>query len=185
MPTLAVYLPAFNEADTIGALLDAIPSDIPGITTLKTIVVNDGSTDGTAEVARAHGAHVVRSERNRGTGRAFVTGVQASLDEGADIIVSMDADGQFAPADIAKLVAPMRGAGFGRGALHAIRSRQPVDRQDADRQAPRQPDAVPHHQRHRRAAVHRRLVRLPRVHPRRGAARGHIHSEFDTSASSC
>jgi glycosyltransferase involved in cell wall biosynthesis len=107
MPTLAVYLPAFNEADTIGAALDAIPASILGITALKKIVVDDGSTDGTAEVALAHGAQVVRHERNRGTGRAFMTGVQISLDEGADIIVSMDADGQFAPADIAELVAPI------------------------------------------------------------------------------
>lgn len=107
MPTLAVYLPAFNEADTIGALLDAIPAAIPGITALRTIVVDDGSTDGTAEVAHVHGAHVVRHARNRGTGRAFMSGVQAALDAGADIIVAMDADGQFAPADIAKLVAPI------------------------------------------------------------------------------
>jgi glycosyltransferase involved in cell wall biosynthesis len=107
MPTLAVYLPAFNEAQTIGALLDAIPSAIPGITALKKIVVDDGSTDATAEVARAHGAQVVRHERNRGTGRAFMSGVEAALAGGADIIVSMDADGQFASADIAKLVAPI------------------------------------------------------------------------------
>ena len=107
MPALAVYLPAFNEADTIGALLDAIPAVIPGITALKTIVVDDGSTDGTTAVARAHGAQVVRHARNRGTGRAFMSGVAAALAEGADIIVSMDADGQFAPADIARLVAPI------------------------------------------------------------------------------
>jgi glycosyltransferase involved in cell wall biosynthesis len=107
MRTLAVYLPAFNEAETIGALLDVIPGAIPGITTLKKIVVDDGSTDRTAEVAQAHGAQVVRHARNRGTGRAFMSGVQAALAEGADIIVGMDADGQFSPADIAKLVAPI------------------------------------------------------------------------------
>jgi glycosyltransferase involved in cell wall biosynthesis len=56
MPTLGVYLPAFNEAETIGALLDAIPAAIPGITALKKIVVDDGSTDRTADVAQAHGA---------------------------------------------------------------------------------------------------------------------------------
>jgi glycosyltransferase involved in cell wall biosynthesis len=107
MPTLAVYLPAFNEADTIGALLDAIPAAIPGVTALKTIVVDDGSTDATAEVAHAHGALVVRHARNRGTGRAFMSGVHAALAGGADIIVGMDADGQFAPGDIAPLVAPI------------------------------------------------------------------------------
>jgi glycosyltransferase involved in cell wall biosynthesis len=107
MPTLAVYLPAYNEAATIGALLDAIPSAIPGITALKKIVVDDGSADGTADVARAHGAQVVQHARNRGTGRAFMSGVQAALDAGADIIVGMDADGQFAPGHIATLVAPI------------------------------------------------------------------------------
>ena len=107
MPALAVYLPAFNEADTIGALIDAIPASIPGITTLTTIVVDDGSTDGTGEVARRHGAQVVRHARNRGTGRAFMSGVAAALAAGADIIVSMDADGQFAAADVARLIAPI------------------------------------------------------------------------------
>jgi glycosyltransferase involved in cell wall biosynthesis len=111
MPTLAVYLPAFNEAETIGALLDAIPEAIRGITTLKKIVVDDGSTDRTAEVAQAHGALVVRHARNRGTGRAFMSGVQAALAEGADIIVGMDADGQFSPADIVRLVAPIVNGG--------------------------------------------------------------------------
>ncbi len=111
MRTLAVYLPAFNEAETIGALLDAIPAAIPGITTLKKIVVDDGSTDRTAEVAQAHGAQVVRHAGNRGTGRAFMSGVQAALAGGADILVGMDADGQFSPADIAKLVAPIVNGG--------------------------------------------------------------------------
>jgi glycosyltransferase involved in cell wall biosynthesis len=107
MRTLAVYLPAFNEAETIGALLDAIPTAIPGITALKTIVVDDGSTDRTAVVAQAHGARVVRHVRNRGTGRAFMSGVEAALAADADVIVGMDADGQFSPADIANLVAPI------------------------------------------------------------------------------
>lgn len=104
---LAVYLPALNEAATIGGVLDAIPSAIPGITVIEKIVVDDGSTDETGEVARRRGARVIRHARNLGTGRAFMSGVQAALDAGADIIVGMDADGQFAPADIARLVAPI------------------------------------------------------------------------------
>lgn len=104
---LAVYLPALNEAQTIGELLDAIPDDIPGITALQKIVVDDGSTDETGAVALRHGARVVRHPRNLGTGRAFMSGVQAGLAEDADIIVGMDADGQFAPRDIAALVAPI------------------------------------------------------------------------------
>ena len=104
---LAVYLPALNEAQTIGDLLDAIPTAIPGIASVITIVIDDGSTDQTAAVAARHGALVVRHPRNLGTGRAFMSGVQAGLAAGADIIVGMDADGQFSAADIAPLVAPI------------------------------------------------------------------------------
>jgi len=102
-----VYLPALNEAATIGALLDAIPRDIPGVAELETIVVDDGSTDRTAAVAERHGARVVRHPRNLGTGRAFMSGVQSALADGADVIVGIDADGQFSPADIRLLVAPI------------------------------------------------------------------------------
>jgi len=104
---LAVYLPALNEAATVGSLLDSIPADMPGITSLTTIVVDDGSTDGTGEIAKAHGAMVVRHSRNLGTGRAFMSGVQASIAADADIIVSIDADGQFAATDIPRLIAPI------------------------------------------------------------------------------
>ena len=104
---LAVYLPALDEAQTIGTLLDAIPTAIPGIASVIRIVIDDGSTDQTAAVAARHGAVVVRHPRNLGTGRAFMSGVQAGLAAGADIIVGMDADGQFSAADIAPLVAPI------------------------------------------------------------------------------
>jgi glycosyltransferase involved in cell wall biosynthesis len=104
---LVVYLPALNEAATIGEVLDAIPAAIPGVSALTKIVVDDGSIDETEAIARRHGALVVRHPRNLGTGRAFISGVQAALTEGADIIVGMDADGQFSPADIPALVAPI------------------------------------------------------------------------------
>ena len=104
---LVVYLPALNEAETIGAVLDAIPKSIAGVESIRTIVIDDGSTDGTAEIARQHGASVVRHSQNLGTGRAFVSGVSAGLQAGADIIVSMDADGQFRGEDVATLIAPV------------------------------------------------------------------------------
>jgi glycosyltransferase involved in cell wall biosynthesis len=104
---LAVYLPALNEADTIGTVLDAIPSTIPRISHITTIVVDDGSMDRTAAVAKLHGAVVVRHPRNLGTGRAFMSGVHAGLASGADIIVGMDADGQFRPGDLAARIAPI------------------------------------------------------------------------------
>ena len=104
---LAVYLPALNEAQTIGGLLDTIPISIPGVTSIIRIVIDDGSTDQTAAVAAQHGAQVVRHRRNLGTGRAFMSGVQAGLAAGADIIVSMDADGQFSAGDIPTLIRPI------------------------------------------------------------------------------
>lgn len=104
---LVVYLPALNEANTIGAVLDTIPTRIAGVDTVTTVVIDDGSTDGTAEVAQRHGARIVRHPKNLGTGRAFVSGVSAGLQAGADIIVSMDADGQFRGEDVEKLIAPI------------------------------------------------------------------------------
>ena len=109
--TLAVYLPALNEAESIGAVLDGIPKSLPGIDSIKKIVIDDGSTDDTAAVAKRHGALVVSHAVNLGTGRTFVSGISASLKVNADIIVSMDADGQFRGGDIAKLIEPIqRGA---------------------------------------------------------------------------
>jgi glycosyltransferase involved in cell wall biosynthesis len=105
---LVIYLPAFNEAETIGAVLDGIPSVIPGIDDIETIVIDDGSVDATAAIAKRHGAQVVHHKRNCGTGRTFISGVSAALRAGADIIVSMDADGQFMGSSIPALIAPVR-----------------------------------------------------------------------------
>src|SRR6478736_4872976 len=97
---LVVYLPALNEAGTIGTVLDTIPKRITGVDSVMTVVIDDGSTDDTATIAAQHGARVVRHPKNLGTGRAFVSGVSAGLRAGADIIVSMDADGQFRGEDV-------------------------------------------------------------------------------------
>ena len=104
---VVVYLPALNEAETIGKVLDAIPSRLPGVESVRTIVIDDGSTDGTAAIAQRHGATVVKHSKNLGTGRAFVSGVSAALQAGADIIVSMDSDGQFRGEDIVRLIEPV------------------------------------------------------------------------------
>jgi glycosyltransferase involved in cell wall biosynthesis len=88
-------------------VLGAIPTSIPGITSIVRIVVDDGSSDETAAIAERCGAIVVRHPRNLGTGRAFMSGVREGLASGADLIVGMDADGQFSPRDIPMLVAPL------------------------------------------------------------------------------
>jgi glycosyltransferase involved in cell wall biosynthesis len=100
-------MPALNEAATIQDVIGRIPRTIEGIGEIRVVVVDDGSTDATVALAREAGAEVVRHGRNRGVGAAFQTGVEAALELGADIMVNMDADGQFDPQDIVKLVTPI------------------------------------------------------------------------------
>ena len=104
---LVVILPALNEEATVGRVIQAIPRSIPGVDQMEAIVIDDGSTDRTAEAARAAGAEVISFGRNRGLGRAFAAGIDAALAAGADLIVNMDADGQFDPATIPELIRPL------------------------------------------------------------------------------
>jgi len=105
---LIVQIPAYNEEATIAATIRDIPKKIDGITSIETLIVDDGSTDKTAEVARKSGAsHVVQLKTHRGLSSAFVAGIDAALRLGADVIVNTDADNQYVAADIAKLVAPI------------------------------------------------------------------------------
>jgi glycosyltransferase involved in cell wall biosynthesis len=105
---LIVQIPAYNEEKTIAQTLRDIPKKIDGISSIETLVIDDGSIDDTANVARNAGAsHVVQLKTHRGLSSAFVAGVDAALRLGADIIVNTDADNQYAGADIPKLVAPI------------------------------------------------------------------------------
>lgn len=104
---LVVTIPALNEEKTIGQVVSGVPRDIPGISETEVIVVNDGSTDRTAEVAARAGAMVINLHGRPGLGAVFRAGFERAMRRGADIIVNIDGDGQFNPADIAKLVEPL------------------------------------------------------------------------------
>jgi len=105
---LIIQIPAFNEEDTIAQTLREIPKKIDGVTSVETLVIDDGSSDKTAEAARKAGAnHVVQLKTHRGLSAAFRAGIDAALRLGADIIVNTDADNQYAAADIGKLIAPI------------------------------------------------------------------------------
>ncbi len=105
---LIVQIPAYNEESTIALTLRDVPKKIDGISSIETLVIDDGSSDNTAEAARKGGAsHVVQLKTHRGLSAAFTAGVDAALRLGADIIVNTDADNQYAGSDIARLVAPI------------------------------------------------------------------------------
>jgi glycosyltransferase involved in cell wall biosynthesis len=105
---LVIQIPCLNEAETLPATLAGLPRSIPGIDTIEVLVVDDGSRDGTAEVALANGAdHVVRLRRNKGLAAAFAAGIDASLKRGADFIVNTDADNQYPGHQIAALLGPL------------------------------------------------------------------------------
>lgn len=104
---LVIIIPTLNEEATISQVLEGIPETIAGIDSIEKIVIDDGSTDRTSEIARKSGARVTRHPKNQGVGVAFSTGIGAALKSNADIIVNMDGDGQFNPLDIPELIQPI------------------------------------------------------------------------------
>src|SRR3954462_9119171 len=105
---LIIQIPCFNEQEQLPATLADLPREMPGIDEIEWLIIDDGSTDGTVETARAHGVdHVVRLTNNKGLAAGFQAGLDACLKLGADLIVNTDADNQYNARDIPKLLAPI------------------------------------------------------------------------------
>lgn len=103
---VAILIPAYNEAENIGVVLDQMPAEVCGVRT-EVLVVDDGSRDGTGDVAAEHGALVARHVTNRGGGAALRTGYRLMVESGAEIVVTLDADGQHLPSEMPRLVEPV------------------------------------------------------------------------------
>ncbi len=105
---LIIQIPCFNEEAQLPSTLGDLPSEVPGFDEVEWLIIDDGSTDRTVEVAREHGVdHVVRLTNNKGLATAFQAGLDAGLKLGADVIVNTDADNQYEGGDIPRLVEPI------------------------------------------------------------------------------
>ena len=105
---LIIQLPCLNEEETLPQTIRDLPKEIPGIEVIETLIIDDGSTDQTVEVAKKIGVdHIVRFTNHKGLAEAFMAGINASLNFGADIIVNTDGDNQYYGEDIPKLIEPI------------------------------------------------------------------------------
>ncbi len=105
---LIIQIPCYNEALTLPATLKALPRQLEGIDCIEWLIIDDGSTDQTAEIAREHGAdHIVRLKKHAGLAAGFVAGLEACLKLGADLVVNTDADNQYHAEDIVHLIQPI------------------------------------------------------------------------------
>lgn len=105
---LIIQIPCYNEENSLPITLKALPKQIDGIDEIEILVIDDGSTDKTVEVAKANGVqHIVSMPHNCGLAKAFVAGINGALAQGADIIVNTDADNQYCADDIEKLIRPI------------------------------------------------------------------------------
>ena len=104
---LVIQIPCFNEEANIQSVLEEIPKKIKGIKEIKVIVLDDGSTDKTSEIAKKYNVETIKSNYNIGLSNTFKTGVTKALEENADILVNIDGDNQYCAQDIEKLIKPI------------------------------------------------------------------------------
>lgn len=104
---LVVAMPALNESATIQDVIRRIPESLPGVDSITVVVVDDGSSDSTADLARQVGAHVISHAYRQGVGAAFQTALRYAISERADLLATLDSDGQFNPEDLAELIEPV------------------------------------------------------------------------------
>lgn len=105
---LVIQIPCYNEEEALPVVLKELPKHIDGIDEIEVVIIDDGSTDRTVEVAKSHGVkHFAHLSPNKGLAKAFIAGLEKSLEIGADIIVNTDADNQYSCNDIEKLVKPI------------------------------------------------------------------------------
>lgn len=108
MTKLVIQIPCYNEEATLPQTVQDLPRSLPGVDEIEYLVIDDGSTDHTAEVARELGIHhIVRLKQNRGLAHAFVVGLETALLVGADVVVNTDADNQYRGDDVGRLVQPI------------------------------------------------------------------------------
>lgn len=120
---LIIQIPCYNEAETLKIALDALPGQIDGIDEIEYLIINDGSVDETVAVAKEWGVdYVVNFKQNKGLARGFMAGIDASLRNGADIIVNTDADNQYCADDIEKLIRPIL-----KGQYDIVIGERPID----------------------------------------------------------
>ncbi|TIU44591.1 MAG: glycosyltransferase family 2 protein, partial [Mesorhizobium sp.] len=105
---LIIQIPCYNEAETLAIALSDLPRTVTGFDSVEWLIIDDGSTDETVRIAEENGVdHVVRHTSNRGLAAAFMTGIEACLAQGADVIVNTDADNQYHAADLPALTLPV------------------------------------------------------------------------------
>ena len=120
---LIIQIPCYNEADTLKIALDELPRQVQGIDKIEYLIINDGSQDSTAQVARDWGVdYIVSFKQNKGLAKGFLAGIDACLRNGADIIVNTDADNQYCADDIEELVRPIL-----EGKYDIVIGQRPID----------------------------------------------------------